>query len=299
MSRRFVFIVNPISGTGNKGLLQQKIATFAESNGFSYTLFPAHREGDYSEVQQYIRDHGITDVVIAGGDGTINGAIGFLRNTGVSFGIIPCGSGNGLAYSAGLSKNYDAALHTILQGRAVWVDAFTVNDRFSSMMCGLGFDAQVAHDFANDPRRGMITYIRMIVRHFFRAPVYNFELKFGNTNLDLDAYFVSIANSNQYGNHFTIAPKASLSDGLLDVVIATRQPRLQLLLQTLRHVVGFNRLQDAVVLNKNLGVVYFQTDALQINNRNRAPLHLDGDPAAESSFLDIRVLKHCYMMIQP
>lgn len=299
MSRRFVFIVNPISGTGNKGLLQQKIAAFAAANGFSYTLFPAHREGDYADVQQHIRQHGITDVVIAGGDGTINGAIGYLRNTGVCFGIIPCGSGNGLAYSAGLSKNYDVALHTINSGRAVWVDAFTVNGRFASMLCGLGFDAQVAHDFANDPRRGMITYIRKIVRHFFRAPVYRFELRFGTTSFDLDAYFVSIANSNQYGNHFTIAPRASLSDGLLDVVIATRQPRLQLLLRTLSHVVGWNRLQDVVEINKNLGVVYFQTDALQVENKGGAPLHLDGDPAPGSAFLNVQVLKHCYMMMQP
>lgn len=299
MSRRFVFIVNPISGTGNKGLLQQKIAAFAEANGFSYTLFPAHREGDYGDVQQHIRDHGITDVVIAGGDGTINGAIGYLRNTGVSFGIIPCGSGNGLAYSAGLPKNYDAALQVVRQGRSVWVDAFMVNGRFACMLCGLGFDAQVAHYFANDPRRGMITYIRKIVRHFFHAPVYPFNLKFGDTQLELDAYFVSIANSNQYGNHFTIAPRASLSDGLLDVVIATRQPRLQLLLRTLRHVIGFNRLQEAVALNKNLGVVYFQAEGLQVENKELAPLHVDGDPAPESSLLNVQVLKHCYMMIQP
>ena len=299
MSRRFVFIINPISGTGNKDLLKEKLEAFARAHHFPYAIFPAHRAGDYADVAQHIKEARVTDVVVAGGDGTINGAIGYLHPTGVCFGILPSGSGNGLALSAGLSKNPDLALQTLVTGKPVWVDAFTVNDRFACMMCGLGFDAQVAHDFANDPRRGLITYIRKVVRHFFRAHDYSFELHFGNTHLELDAYFISMANSNQYGNNFTIAPRASLSDGLLDVVIATRQSKLQLFLQTLRHVVGFNRLQDIQKLNKELGVVYFQTDALDIENRDGAPLHIDGDPAPPAPKLKIRVLKNCYMMIQP
>lgn len=299
MSRHFVFIINPISGTGNKGLLQQRIESFGAASGISYTVFPSNPAGDYSDVHQFIVENKITDVVIAGGDGTINAAIGALRTTNVCFGILPMGSGNGLALSAGLSRNLELALQTLVTGKPVWVDAFTLNGKFACMMCGLGFDAQVAHDFANDPRRGLITYIRKVVRHFFRANAYSFELHFGTTHLELEAYFVSIANSNQYGNNFTIAPRASLSDGLLDVVIATKQTRLQLLLHTLRHVVGFNRLQDIVELNKDLRVVYFQTDSLRIENKGLAPLHVDGDPAPDCPVLDIRVIKNCYMMLQP
>ena len=106
------------------------------------------------------------------------------------------------------------------------------------MLCGLGFDAKVAHDFAQQPKRGLITYIKLVVKNFFSAKTYPFEIQLAKQSFTTDAYFISIANSNQFGNNFTIAPKASLSDGLLDIVIVTDQNKLSLLLQTLKQVSG-------------------------------------------------------------
>lgn len=299
MKRRIAYIINPISGTGGKNSLQDKIEKLTSEAGFVYDIFLSTADSNYTEVQQFIQANGVTDVVIAGGDGTINAVLNGLRNEDVQFGILPCGSGNGLALSAGLTKNMDRALEIVFAGKSEWADAFLINNGFACMLCGLGFDAEVAHQFAEDPQRGLSTYVKKSVGHFFAAHAYPFELAFNDVKLELDAFFISIANSNQFGNNFTIAPQASLTDGLLDVVIAKDQSKLGVLLQTLRQVTGYNKLQQIDLLDQSAGVMYFQTDVLQIENKGAAPLHIDGDPAPTAMHVDIQVLHKCFRLILP
>ena len=297
--RRIAYIINPISGTGGKTGLQQKIETATQSKGIAYDVFLSNPDGNYAEIQAFCVENGVTDVVIAGGDGTINAALATLRRLNVQFGILPSGSGNGLALSAGLTKNIDRALEIVFDGKPQPVDAFLINGKFACMLCGLGFDAEVAHQFAQDPQRGLMTYVKKSVGHFFVAHAYPFELQFNDVKLELDAFFISIANSNQFGNNFTIAPQASLTDGLLDVVVVKDQGKLSVLLQTLRQVTGYNKLQQLNLLDEAAGVMYFQTDKLRVLNQGSAPLHIDGDPAPTAAEIDIEVLKGCFNLILP
>jgi diacylglycerol kinase (ATP) len=299
MQRRFIFIINPISGTRNKGALHLKIEAFAANNHFPYHIFPSAADGNYTFLNAHIAEHGVTDVVIAGGDGTINGVLGSLRNEAVQFGLLPCGSGNGLAFSAGLSRDVDKALEVIRQGKSEWTDAFLINDRFACMLCGVGFDAAVAHAFAADPARGLNTYIKKSVQHFFAAKAYPFTLHFKTSMLRTEAFFISIANSNQFGNHFTIAPKASLTDGLLDVVIVTAQNKLAVLWETLKQIGGYNPVQELKAVTNKAGVIYLQTDVLTIENSGKAPMHLDGDPVATAETITVQLLKGSFRLIYP
>jgi len=299
MQRRFVFIINPISGTRNKNVLQQKIETFAKNNHFPHHIFPSVASGDYTFLKAHIEKEKVTDVVIAGGDGTINGVLNSLQKVDVRFGLLPCGSGNGLAFTTGLPKNIDRALNIIKKGKSEWTDAFLVNDQFACMLCGVGFDAAVAHAFADDPNRGLKTYIKKSVQHFFTATTYPFTLLFQNAMLETEAFFISIANSNQFGNNVTIAPKASLTDGLLDVVIVTKQNKLALIWQTLKQVGGLNPVQPIDLMNKNAGVIYLQTDALTVQNPGEAPMHLDGDPTHTSATINVQLLKGHFRLIYP
>jgi len=255
--------------------------------------------GDYSFLDELIETNSFTHIVIAGGDGTVNQAINGLKKHRLPFGIIPCGSGNGLAFSAGIPKNIQTALTIAFTGKIEWTDAFTINGQFACMLCGLGFDAQVAHDFALDKKRGLITYVKKIIQNFFIAKPYSFVLKLDNKKIEVGAYFISIANSNQFGNNFTIAPKASLTDGLLDIVIVTQQTKLNLLLQTLMQVSGFNQLQKAENIDKETSVVYFQTSAIQINNPSLAPLHIDGEPVESVKKIDIKIQPKSFQLIYP
>ncbi|MGZ3952280.1 MAG: diacylglycerol/lipid kinase family protein [Flavisolibacter sp.] len=299
MSRKLLYIVNPISGTRNKSSLKEVIEEKTSAAGVEFAIYPSVESGDYSFLVPIIKEQRFTDVIIAGGDGTINQVVNSLRKLKVQFGIIPCGSGNGLAFTAGIPKSAARALKIIFKGRSEWCDAFLVNDSFACMLVGLGLDAKVAHDFANDPNRGLATYIRKTVTNFFTAKTYPFVLKSNGKRLETDALFISIANSNQFGNNFTIAPKANLNDGLLDIVVMAEQNKLVALLQAFKQVGGFNKLQELQVIDETAGVLYFQTDEIRIQNPQLAPMHIDGDPVETSNKFSIQILKDSFRLICP
>lgn len=297
--RHLLYIINPISGTRNKRSVQQLVEEKTKAAGLSYTIQYSVASGDYSFLHPIIAKEKVTDVIIAAGDGTVNQVINGLRGLDVQFGILPCGSGNGLAFSAGIPKSLEKALAIVFQGNSQPTDAFLVNGAFSCMLCGIGFDAQVAHDFAKAPKRGLNTYIQKTVSHFFSAKAYPFSLTTDGGVLEKEAFFISIANSNQFGNNFTIAPKASLTDGLLDIVVVTKQNKLTMLAQTIRQVGGFNRLVQEELAKVNKGILYFQTPALTIRNSGGAPMHIDGDPVPTAHHLEISILKSCFRLICP
>jgi diacylglycerol kinase (ATP) len=297
--RNILYIINPISGTQGKASLRALVEAMTKSAGIPYSIYPSVASGDYSFLYPVIKEQGVTDVVVAGGDGTINQVLNSLRGFDVQFGILPAGSGNGLALSAGIPKAKEKALNIIFRGKSLPTDAFEINGRFACMLCGLGLDAQVAHDFAQDPRRGLRTYMQKAVAGFFTAKAYPFTLAAGGKELSTEAFFISIANSNQFGNYFTIAPRASLTDGLLDIVVVTAQSKLSMLLQTLRQVGGFNALQQSPLGGKHAGVIYFQTKELTLKNPSRAPLHIDGDPTETMDTLSIKILPNFYKLIVP
>ena len=299
MQRKIVYIINPISGTRTKKDLQEFIEKKTAELEIPFFVFPSVASGDYSFLHSIIRRQRITDVVIAGGDGTVSQVIGSLLNFDLNFGIIPCGSGNGLAYAAGIPKQPSKALKVIFDGDTTLTDGYSINGQFACMLAGLGFDAKVAHDFAQQPQRGLTTYITQVVKNFFSAKTYSFDFKLHNRKFHTDAFFISIANSNQFGNNFTIAPKASLSDGLLDIVIVTQQNKMSLLLQTFKQISGRNKLQPDAAIDTKKAVIYFQTDKITIKNRSLAPLHIDGDPSETPEELKIEVRKKCFRLLHP
>ncbi|HSU27131.1 MAG TPA: diacylglycerol kinase family protein, partial [Chitinophagaceae bacterium] len=152
--RNIIYIINPISGSRSKKGLEALIEKETKARNIPFEIFPSIASGDYSFLLPSIRDKKITDVVIAGGDGTISQVAGSLLDTGVNFGIIPCGSGNGLAFTAKIPRSKSKALQLVFDGKASPVDGFYVNGQFACMLCGLGFDAKVAHDFAEQSTRG-------------------------------------------------------------------------------------------------------------------------------------------------
>jgi diacylglycerol kinase family enzyme len=139
-----------------------------KQKGIPFFVFPRWLMGIILFFIQFIKEEKITDVVIAGGDGTISSVVGSLLNEDVNFGIIPCGSGNGLAHTAKISKQPAKALDIIFNGGASAIDGFFVNDRFACMLAGLGFDAKVAQEFADHPKRGLMTYAQLTLKNFFQ-----------------------------------------------------------------------------------------------------------------------------------
>jgi len=299
MTRRFIYLVNPISGTDEKSALQQLVERKTRDQAIRYDVLPTNAAGNYQYLLKKIKLEKITDVIVCGGDGSVNAVAAALQGIDVNIGIIPMGSGNGLAFSANIPKQTSKALEIIFKGSATPVDAFYINDQFSCMLCGIGFDAQVAHEFAKQKRRGLQTYIKTSLIQFFKATPYRFGIQLPGKSFETEAFFISIANSNQFGNNFTIAPQASLSDGLLDIVIVNKMSKFMLPFSMISQVTGINALQPAKEYLNKRHITYFQTDSLTIRNLDQAPLHIDGEPSKTSEVFSIRIIPHCFKLLQP
>jgi YegS/Rv2252/BmrU family lipid kinase len=275
-----------------------------QEKGITYSILPTNIEGDYAFLLPFIEQAAVTDIIVCGGDGTVSAVAAALSGVDVRVGIIPMGSGNGLALAAGIPKDVGKALEIVFAAKAASIDGFLINGQFSCMLCGIGFDARVAEEFAEQPKRGLQTYIRVTLKNFFNARPYPFRLLIpagsGNEpSFHGEAYFISIANGNQFGNNITIAPRASLHDGLLDIVVAKKTNRLRFLLSVLRQVLGGYRVQDRPEKHGKKKIVYFQTPTLVIENPGEAPLHIDGDPKASASEFHINIVPNAILLIQP
>jgi YegS/Rv2252/BmrU family lipid kinase len=299
MHRKIIYIYNPISGTKRKDALLKKIEQITKEKNLHFEFLAANPKGDYELLKNKIEKKKITDVIIIGGDGTVSQVTGALRNCNIRFGIIPAGSGNGLAYAAGIPKNANRALQMIFTETAKKTDAFLINNYYGCMLSGVGFDATIAHKFAELSSRGLSTYIQQTLLHFLKAGTYNFEIIINDHSFFTDAYFISIANSNQFGNNVTIAPKAKLNDGLLDIVIVQKMNKAKLAFAVLKQIRGNNELQFFMENNSEKAVIYFQTAALTIRNLQHAPLHIDGDPYKTADEFKIEILKDSFELIRP
>ena len=155
MERNLLYFINPVSGTKRKPLLKETIENNTTARGFTFQIEETRSDGNYSYLKEKILNENITDIVVCGGDGSVSTITSFLLDTKVNIGIVPTGSGNGLALAAAIPYATEATLKVIFDGHASFVDGFRINEKFSCMMCGIGCDAQVAHDFANKKVRGL------------------------------------------------------------------------------------------------------------------------------------------------
>ncbi len=299
MRRKILFFINPISGTGSKLSLERKIIRKCYEHNIAFEMLLTAEDGDYAFLREKIKKENITDIVVCGGDGSLNPIVAALLNIPVNFGIIPLGSGNGLAFAAKIPKSTNKAFDIIFNGKASCVDAFLINGRLSCMLCGIGFDAQVAYDFSLQKKRGLSSYIIQSLKNFVSASAYPFKIEINNTSINTDAFFICVANSNQFGNNVTIAPKASLSDGLVDVIIVKKMGKLNVVWSVLKQVSTgtLTNKEEKDFLNKN--VLYFQAATLKIYNEGLAPLHIDGDPAQTAGKFIINIIPNAFRLIQP
>lgn len=299
MERKIVYLVNPISGTSRKDGIKQLIEKENTDRAISFEIMHTNAGGHYQLLREKIRAEHVTDVVIIGGDGTVNQVTQALHGLSVRFGIIPLGSGNGLALAARIPTKPELALSLIFEGKSRPIDAFMVNEHYSCMLSGIGFDAQVAHDFASKASRGLLTYTQQSIINYFRANPYQFEIKLDNFSFYSDAFFISIANSNQFGNNFKIAPQASLHDGMLDIVIVQKMNKAKLPFAIFRQIRGNNKLQQLVEDITKKNILYFQTPSITIRNLKHAPLHIDGEPRETADELNIHIMPKHFELIQP
>lgn len=277
---KILAIINPISGTGKQKNIELLLKKHLISSRFAlqvkYTQYPNHA----SELtQESIKDN-FQAVMAVGGDGTINEIARSLTGSNVALGIIPCGSGNGLARHLGIPMNPRKAIEWINQAQIKSMDTISANDQLFVNVGGIGFDAHISHQFANMTSRGLTSYIKATVSSFFSFTNQTFKITSTQGNEQIEGFMLSFANSCQFGNNAYIAPKASIMDGKLDLVVM-RKPHLYQIPYLLFRT--FTKTIHNSSLVKNIQGTQFQIE----QSGNIA--HLDGEPVELGNKIILRV----------
>ena len=265
------FIFNPVAGTGRRAdfpaLLRQH---FGGTEGSDYLLRPTEGPGHATELARAAAQAGCRVVVAVGGDGTVNEVgWGLLDQTGAAMGIVPRGSGNGLARHLRVPLGLPAALRRLRQPNFSRMDVGVINGRPFFCTAGLGFDAHVSQHFAQAGSRGLGTYLRVTLREYGNFRPVPVEVEMDGQTLRTDCYVLAFANASQYGNNAYIAPQANLRDGLLDMCLMDALPPWRAVQVVLGMALG--------TLPRTGGAAYRQVR--QATVRAAAPLgyHADGD----------------------
>lgn len=277
---KIVFIINPISGTTEKDVLPGLIEKHIDSEKFDIQIKFTEYAGHAHLLAKEYASEGYDIVVAVGGDGTINEIASGLAETNTALGILPCGSGNGLARHLMLPMNMKGALEIINMAEIHDLDYGIINGHPFFCTCGMGFDAFISQKFAEAGKRGPLTYVENVLMESLKYKPDTYEITLdGNTSEPYKAFLVSIANASQYGNDAYIAPQASMSDGYLDVVIMEPFDIIE------APQVGID------IMTKTLGnsskIKYFKAKDINITRSREGVIHFDGDPVYTGKEINI------------
>lgn len=224
--QRLCVIVNPVSGVSRKrmGEFRRLVGQHLAEQLYETVIHVTRAPGHGRRIAAEALEDGIRIFVVAGGDGTVNEVADVLAGTTARLAIIPAGSGNGLAHHLGIPFRKKDALDLIVQGHTVTIDTCRVNGLFFASIAGIGFDAKVARQFANSHRRGFLTYARIVMKEYLHYKSGKYRLSLDGEEMEKEAFFISFANSNQFGYNTRISPRASITDGLIDVAVVSKPP---------------------------------------------------------------------------
>jgi len=224
MTHRICFIHNPISGSRRHNRLDELIKHHLDVDKFAYDIRETVSPKDAMRLASAAVQEKFDIIVAVGGDGTINEIVHGISSNEMILGIIPTGSGNGLARHLGIPLEPEKAIRLINKMNVRRIDTATINGYPFVSIAGLGFDARVASKYKKLKQRGFMGYFRVVTREFFRYREREYSLTLNGEKINRKALLLSIANSNQFGYNTVIAPSAKADDGLLDVVIVRKFP---------------------------------------------------------------------------
>lgn len=283
MKKKIIFIMNPISGTSSKAGIPGVIDSTLDKELFDYEIKITERSGHASELAAEAKDNKVDIVVAVGGDGTVNEVARAITQSDTALGIIPCGSGNGLARHLMIPMSLRKSIEIINTCQIHRLDYGVINGYPFFCTCGMGFDAFVSKKFAESGKRGPISYAESILKEGlkYRPETYTLEDETGTHQHK--AFLISCANASQYGNNAYIAPQASMSDGLLDVIIMEPFDVLE------APQVSFDMFNKTLDMNSKIKT--FKCKQLKIHRGKPGFIHYDGDPVMTGEDIFVQMVE--------
>ena len=289
MKKKMVFIMNPISGTASKAAIPDLIEKTLNKDLFDYELRMTQYAGHATVIATEAKDAGADVVVAVGGDGTVNEVARAIVHSQTALGIIPCGSGNGLARHLLLPMSAKKSIQVLNKCEIHDFDYGIINGHPFFCTCGMGFDAFVSQKFAQAGKRGPITYAENILREGLNYQPETYEIEDETGTHRYKAFLISCANASQYGNNAYIAPQASMSDGLMDIIIM--EP-FDILEAPQISIEMFNK-----TLDKNSKIKTFRCKELRIHRRSEGLIHYDGDPVMTGADITVTLREQGIKMV--
>lgn len=289
MKKKIIFIVNPISGTNTKDTIIDLIPETINISLYDWKVRFTEYAGHAEKIAREAVKHNIDIVVAVGGDGTVNEIARALIGSDATLGIIPCGSGNGLARHLQIPMDAENALRTLNQLNTIRADYGIINSHPFFCTCGMGFDADVSNRFAKAGKRGIFSYIEQMIQigRTYKSEEYDIEID-GVKN-HYKAFLIAVGNASQYGNNVFIAPEAELTDGMLDLVI----------IEPFKTVDGGQVLYQLMnrTINHRPNVHTFRAKNIKISRKSDGIIHFDGDPVLEKPEININIVPSSIKMI--
>ena len=289
--KKIVAIINPISGVGSKEKIRKGIATHCKERGISLDIAYTNYAGHATELTQKAINDQVDCVIAVGGDGTVNEVARKLLHSNVILGIIPKGSGNGLARELHIPMDYRNALDVIFSNHVSVIDACKANEHIFFCTCGVGFDAVVSAEFAKEKRRGSLTYLKDIVESYLDYKPEKYELHINENTIREEAFLITCANASQYGNNAFIAPAANISDGQMDITILSPFNTLDIGPLTIQL---FTK-----TIDKNSKIKTFRAKEARIVRQQAGIMHTDGDPVMTSKDIELSVISSAIRVLTP
>lgn len=277
---RVLAIVNPIAGGSSKVELPQLLRSKVDKSLFDLEIIFTEYAGHATQITNRATAQGYYAVIAVGGDGTINEVAAALRDTQTALGIIPCGSGNGLARHLDIPIDALGAIEVINRNIVKSLDYCTVNNRPFFCTCGVGFDALVSEKFAKSKKRGAFTYLKKAIIEYLRYNNVEYTIITKDRVITEKAFLIACGNASQYGNNAFITPNANMHDGEIDVTV----------------LLPFTPLDTALLglllftkhIDQDTNINSFRTDELTIKRPAEGVIHIDGEPVQMDANLNIK-----------
>lgn len=292
MSKKKIYvIINPMSGTSAKHSLPHLVSALLDPQRFEVHIFITGYAGHGSEISRQAIIDKADYVIAAGGDGTVNEVASTLVGSDIAFGIIPLGSGNGLARDLNISTDARKALSIIAEEHVIDIDYGKVNGRIFFCTCGMGFDAVVAEKVSGKKKRGSLMYFRNMLETFIQQKPETYEIVCPEGTIKDKALVVTCANASQYGYNAHIAPHADIQDGLMNVAILkpltildVPQTTVQLFTKT---------------IDDNKKMLELMTREVRIKREKAGVMHIDGDPVQMGKDIHVEIIPKGLKVLVP
>jgi diacylglycerol kinase (ATP) len=288
LKQKIHFIINPISGGINKNNVPSLIEKHMDKNLFDVKIF--FTQGQESNHHLAAASAVEADVVVAvGGDGTINNVAQYLVNTNKILGIIPMGSGNGLAHELNISTNPEKALQLINSRKIKTIDTCKANNQFFINIAGVGFDAHIANLFSKASSRGFKTYAKITLQEFATYKNKSYHLHYNGEQTTVNAFMICVCNGTQFGNNAFVSPNAIYNDGLFDVVVFSSFKIWQV--PQIAYKLFKGDVSDLPFVDT------FKTDQISIARSEKEVANIDGEAMVFDSNINFKMYKQSLKVI--